>query len=193
MTHRGQNPQYGGGGEAWCSPTSLSMVLGYYGRLPGAATYTWVPRTYADRFVNHVARLTYDYAYEGNGNWPFNTAYAATRTGYAFVTRLANLRMAERFLRVGIPLVLSIRFGRGQLTGAPIGATAGHLVVLTGFTADGDPIVNDPAASSNATVRRTYDRAQFERAWLRGSAGTAYVVRDGKHPLPARPTGVHNW
>ncbi|RZI80376.1 MAG: peptidase C39 family protein [Microbacterium sp.] len=193
MTHSGQAPQYGGGGEAWCSPTSLSMVLGYYGRLPAASTYTWVPRSYSDRWVNHVARLTYDYAYEGTGNWPFNTAYAATRTGSAFVTRLANLRMAERFIRAGIPLVVSIKFSKGQLSNAPISATAGHLVVLVGFTAAGNPVVNDPAAARNSTVRRTYDRAQFERAWLRGSAGMTYVVRDAKHPLPARPAGVTNW
>lgn len=193
MTHTGQAPQYGGGGEAWCSPTSLAMVLGYYGRLPAASTYTWVPTRYADRWVNHIARLTYDYAYEGTGNWPFNTAYAATRTGTAFVTRLANLRMAERFIRAGIPLVLSIKFAEGQLTNAPISSTAGHLVVLTGFTATGNPIVNDPAAPKNTTVRRTYNRTQFEHAWLRGSAGMTYVIHDQKHPLPARPTGVKNW
>ena len=193
MIHRGQAPQFGGGGEAWCSPTSLSMVLGYYGRLPAASTYTWVPRSYADRWVDHVARLTYDYAYDGTGNWPFNTAYAATRTGSAFVTRLANLRMAERFVRAGIPLVISIRFSRGQLDGAPISATAGHLVVLTGFTAAGDPVVNDPAAAGDASVRRVYDRAQLEQAWLRGSDGMAYVVHDAKHPLPRRPAGVRNW
>jgi hypothetical protein len=192
MIHRGQAQQYGGGGEAWCSPTSLSMVLGYYGRLPAPSTYTWVPRSAADRWVDHVARLTYDYSYDGTGNWPFNTAYAATRTGSAFLTRLANLRMAERFIRAGIPLVLSIEFAKGQLPGAPISSTPGHLVVLTGFTAAGNPIVNDPAASSDAGVRRTYDRAAFERAWLR-SWGTAYVVRDAKHPLPARPAGVKNW
>lgn len=193
MIHDGQDPQYGGGGEAWCSPTSLAMILGYYGRLPAPSTYTWVPSSYADRWVNHVARLTYDYAYDGTGNWPFNTAYAATRTGTAFVTRLTNLRMAERFIRAGIPLALSIRFSRGQLTGAPISATNGHLVVLTGFTAAGDALVNDPAGSSDRAVRRTYDRAQFERAWLGGSAGMAYVVTDAEHPLPARPTGVRNW
>ncbi|RNL66123.1 peptidase C39 family protein [Nocardioides marmoriginsengisoli] len=193
MTHRGQAPQYGGGGEAWCSPTSLAMVLGYFKRLPAASTYTWVPRRYADRFVNHLARLTYDHAYEGTGNWPFNTAYAATRTGNAFVTRLANLRMAERFVRAGIPLTLSIRFARGGLAGAPISSTPGHLLVLTGFTAAGNPIVNDPAAPTNASVRRTYDRAQFERAWLRGSDGMAYVVHDAAHPLPTRPRGVRNW
>ena len=193
MIHRGQNPEYGGGGEAWCSPTSLAMLLGYYGRLPGPASYAWVRRTYPDRWVNQVARMTYDYRYDGTGNWAFNTAVGAGRVGDAFVTRLADLQQAERFLRAGIPLALSIRFSRGQLTGAPISASAGHLVVLAGLTAAGNPIVMDPAASTDSTVRRTYDRAQFERAWLAGSGGTAYVVRDAAHPLPARPAGVRAW
>ena len=42
MVHRGEFSQYGGGGEAWCSPTSTAMVLGYYGRLPSASSYAWV-------------------------------------------------------------------------------------------------------------------------------------------------------
>lgn len=193
MTHTGQNPEYGGGGEAWCSPTSLAMVLGYYGRLPGPSAYAWVRPSYADRWVNHLARLTYDYRYRGTGNWSFNAATAATRVSDAFVTRLEGLHTAERFVRAGIPLVVSIRFGRGQLDGAPISSTAGHLLVLSGFTAAGNPIVMDPAAPSNATVRRTYDRAQFERAWLGGSGGMAYVIRDAAHPLPPRPAGVRAW
>jgi Peptidase_C39 like family len=193
MIHRGQDPEYGGGGEAWCSPTSLAMVLGYYGRLPGPASYSWVSSSYADRWVNQVARLTYDYRYQGTGNWPFNTAVAARRLTDAFVTRLSSLRMAERFVRAGIPLVVSIRFSRGQLAGAPISATAGHLVVLSGFTSTGNPVVMDPAAASDASVRHTYDRAQFERAWLGGSGGMAYVLRDAAHPLPARPSGVRAW
>jgi hypothetical protein len=169
------------------------MVLGYYGRLPGPASYAWVDRQYADRWVNQVARLTYDYRYRGTGNWPFNTAVGAGRVGDAFVTRLADLQQAERFLRAGIPLIVSIRFSRGELTGAPISASAGHLLVLSGLTADGNPIVMDPAAPSDSTVRRTYDRAQFERAWLRGSGGMAYVLRDSAHPLPPRPAGVRAW
>ena len=36
MIHRGQSPQYGGGGEAWCSPTSLSMLLRFWGAEPVA-------------------------------------------------------------------------------------------------------------------------------------------------------------
>lgn len=184
MVHRGEYPQYGGGGQAWCSPTSLSMILGYYGALPAPSTYAWVKSSYRDRFVDHVARAVYDHGYRGAGNWAFNTAYAAQRTGGAFVTRLASLRDAERFVASGIPLAASITFSRGQLTGAPISSTNGHLVVITGFTARGDVVVNDPAASSNGGVRRVYQRAQFERVWQRGSRGTVYVVHDAAHPLP---------
>ncbi len=192
MIHRGQYPQWGGGGEAWCSPTALSMILGYYRALPSAASYSWVNSGYADRWVDHVARATYDYGYQGTGNWAFNTAYAATRTTEAFVTRLGDLREAERFIAAGIPLAASITFGRGQLSGAPIGASAGHLVVIAGFTGAGDVVVNDPAASSNGGVRRVYDRGEFERAWQRKSNGTVYVVRDAAHPLPSRGSN-RNW
>ncbi|HET7682161.1 MAG TPA: peptidase C39 family protein [Marmoricola sp.] len=193
MIHEGQNPQYGGGGEAWCSPTSLAMVLSWFGKRPPSTSYSWVPSTWQDRFVNHVARLTYDYRYEGTGNWPFNTGLASSWIGDSFVTRLPDLRTAERFVRAGIPVIASVAFGRGELTGAPISATNGHLLVIVGFTARGNVIVNDPAAPTNAGVRRTYDRAQFERAWLDGSGGLSYVLHDREHPLPKRPAGVRAW
>ena len=84
--------------------SSLAMILGYYGRLPARSEYAWVRSSYPDRWVDHVARQTYDTRYEGTGNWPFNTAYGADRVGDGFVTRLTDLRDAERFVRAGIPL-----------------------------------------------------------------------------------------
>ena len=184
MVHEGDYPQWNGGGEAWCSPTSTSMVLGYYKKLPAKTSYSWVPTGHVDPWVDYAARMTFDYDYDGTGNWPFNTAYAAPRVGKAFVTRLRSLREAERFIAAGIPVVASISFGAGELDGAPISSTAGHLLVIVGFTADGDPIVNDPASHTRAGVRRTYDRGQLERAWLGGSGGVVYVVHDAAHPLP---------
>ncbi|GGF52080.1 membrane protein [Marmoricola endophyticus] len=184
MTHRGEYPQYGNGGEAWCSPTSVAMLLGYYKRLPPASSYAWVAAGDADRYVDGVARMTYDYAYQGTGNWPFNTAVAATYAGDAFVTRLTSLRDVEQLVHAGIPVAISVSFGKGELSGAPISASNGHLVVVSGFTAAGNPVVNDPAGPSNGSVRRTYDRGQLERAWMGHSYGTAYIVRDAAHPLP---------
>lgn len=196
MTHEGHWRKYGGGGEAWCSPTSLAMVLGYYDALPRRRTTAWAG-DHPDRVVDHVARMTYDYGYQGTGNWSFNTAYAATRVHDAFVTRFRSLRGVERFVAAGIPVTVSVTFGRGQLDGAPISSTNGHLLVVVGFTSRGDVVVNDPAASRNEGVRRTYARGQLEDAWLKrgssgGSGGIGYVVRDRAHPLPDRD-GARNW
>jgi hypothetical protein len=196
MVHQGHYPAYGGGGEAWCSPTSTAMVLGYYGAQPTADETAWAGG-HADRVVDHVARMTFDYRYDGTGNWPFNTAYAATRTHKAFVTRFGSLRGVERLVKAGVPVITSLTFGPGQLSGAPISSTNGHLLVVVGFTAEGDVVVNDPAASTNASVRRTYDRGQFENAWLKrgpagGSGGIGYVIHDKAHPLPAG-AGAASW
>lgn len=191
MIHQGHYPQYDAGGEAWCSPTSVSMVLGGLGRLPAPREYSWVPARHPDRWVDHAARSHYDYAYEGAGNWSFSAAYAATHADTAFVTRLRNLREAERFIKAGIPLVASVKFGKGELTGAPISSTAGHLMVIVGFTAAGDVIVNDPAAWRNGGVVRTYDRGQFENAWIPKSGGLVYVIRNHDQALP--PTRTKNW
>lgn len=199
MVHQGHYPQWGGGGQAWCSPTSLAMVLGYYRALPPRSRTAWVGDEPA-RVVDHLARMTYDYGYRGTGNWPFNTAYAATRVEEAFVTRFTSLRDAERFIAAGIPVIASITFGSDELRGTPIGATDGHLLVVVGFTDTGDVVVNDPAADprQGESVRRVYDRGQFEDVWLRrgtsagGSGGLVYVVRDADHPLPARG-GATSW
>ncbi|MET1039185.1 MAG: peptidase C39 family protein [Aeromicrobium sp.] len=183
MIHKGEFPQWGGGGEAWCSPTSTSMIMRYFGKGPKKADYSW--SRYADSFVDHAARYTYDHQYKGTGNWPFNTAYAANYSLDTFVTRLDSLREAEAYVQAGIPLVASVAFGRGELTGAPISSTPGHLLVIRGFTRSGQVIANDPAGSNNSNVRRVYSRAQFEKAWLKGSGGVVYVIRPTSVPLPA--------
>ncbi|MGQ0836956.1 peptidase C39 family protein [Actinokineospora sp.] len=194
-THVGEYPQYGGGGEAWCSPTSTEMVVEYWGRRPSAADLAWVDPAYADPSVDHAARYTYDRDYDGTGNWPFNTAYAATLGLSGHVTRLGSLTELERYIARGIPVITSQSFHAEELDGAGYG-TAGHLMVVIGFTADGDVIANDPASSGNAAVRRVYDRAQFENIWLRtkrytasgsvagGSGGVAYVITPPHWRLP---------
>ncbi|KRF02699.1 hypothetical protein ASG88_04860 [Nocardioides sp. Soil777] len=175
MTHSGHYPQWGGGGEAWCSPTSTAMVLGHYSLQPGP--FPAVTAGHADPQVDHTARLVYDHRYGGTGNWAFNTAYAATlTTGDAYVTRLRNLREAEDFIVAGVPLVISVAFGARQLTGAPISSSNGHLLVVVGFEADGDVVVNDPAGATNGAVRRVYDRDQLEDIWINASGGTTYVI-----------------
>ena len=193
--HAREYPQWGGGGEVWCSPTSTEMVVEFWGRGPSPDDLGWVDPSFADPSVDHAARATYDLAYHGTGNWPFNAAYAARFGLDAFVTQLRSLTEAEQFVRAGIPLVASIASRPGELDGFLFsGGTNGHLVVIAGFDGAGNPIVNDPAAWSDASVRRTYDRAQFERVWLRGSGGTVYVIYPPEVPLPPPPAdAAANW
>jgi hypothetical protein len=192
MIHTGEYPQYDNGGEAWCSPTTMAMLIGRWDAGPTPREYAWVNDSYAQPWVDHAARNTFDYSYDGAGNWPFSTAYAGKQDLDSFVTRLRSLREAERFVRAGIPLGVSVTFGRGELSGSPISSTAGHVLVVRGFTAEGDVIVNDPAAPSKSSVRRVYDRAQFERAWLPTSGGLTYVVHPAGVALPRR-TAQSSW
>jgi hypothetical protein len=193
--HTGQYPQYGGGGEAWCSPTSTQMVVEYWGKKPSKNDLAWVDPTYADPNVDHAARFTYDHDYDGTGNWPFNTAYASTYGLNGHITRLSSLTDIERFIKAGIPVITSQSFMASELDGAGYG-TAGHLMVIIGFTATGDVIANDPASSSNDAVRNVYKRDQFANIWLRtkrvnssggisgGPGGVAYIIAPPGKRLP---------
>jgi hypothetical protein len=189
MIHSGEYPRWNGGGEAWCSPTSTAMVVAYWHRGPTPAQYAWVKDSYRQPWVDYAARYTYASGYDGTGDWPFNTAYAARFGLDAFVTRLRSLRQAELFIKAGIPLVASISFGPGELDGAPINSTDGHLVVIRGLTDSGRVIVNDPAASSAKGVRRVYKRGQFEKAWIGATGGVVYVIHPESRPLPASGPG----
>ncbi|MEU6284354.1 peptidase C39 family protein [Streptomyces sp. NPDC047028] len=194
-THKGQYPQYDGGGEAWCSPTSSQMIIEYWGGRLTPEQLSWVDPSYADPQVDNAARFTYDYQYEGCGNWPFNAAYAATYEGVqGVVTRLGSLTDLETLIAAGIPAITSQSFLSTELTGAGYG-TSGHLMTVIGFTADGDVIANDPASPGDQAVRRVYLRREFENIWLRtkrynasgkvasGTGGVCYLYFPA-HPSP---------
>ncbi|MET8117981.1 peptidase C39 family protein [Micromonospora sp. NPDC005189] len=189
--HAGQYPQWGGGGDSWCSPTCTSMVLAYWGAEPAPERYAWVEPSGPRPVVVHAARHCYDHAYAGAGNWPFNTAYAGLHGVDAFVTRLRSLAEAEAFIAAGIPLIVSAAFRADEVPGLAYD-TGGHLMVLVGFTTDGDPVLNDPYAPDDDTVRRTVPRQRFEAVWQRGSGGVAYVLRPPSVPLPPPPAQA-NW
>jgi hypothetical protein len=196
QVHRGEYPQWGSGGEAWCSPTATTMLLQRWGLGPTASEYAWVDPGYPDRAVDHAVRHVFDHAYGGTGNWSFNTAYAGRYGAEAFVTRLRSLDEAELFLAAGIPLVASVSFQRGELDGAGYD-TDGHLLAVVGFDGEGRVICNDPAShelASNDEVRTVYDRHQFERVWQQASGGLVYVIHPVDVPLPAPAVAEEpNW
>jgi hypothetical protein len=189
--HAGGERRWGGGGDSWCSPTCVAMVLDFWGAGPTPDRYAWVDPPGPRPQVVHAARGCYDHAYAGAGNWPFNTAWAGLHGVDAFVTRLRGLAEAELFVAAGVPLVVSARFRQGQVPGLDYD-TNGHLMVLVGFTDTGDPVLNDPYAPDDDAVRRSVDRDRFEAAWQDGSGGITYVIRPGSVPLPP-PPDPPNW
>jgi hypothetical protein len=67
-------------------------------------------------------------------------------------------------------------------------------MVIIGFTADGDPILNDPASNSNDAVRNVYTRRNFERVWQDSTDGIVYIYHPAGVTLPNHPAGVtRNW
>ena len=157
---------YPDGGSVWCSPTSTSMVLSFLDNYEGDCA----PRVHAA--VDGV----FDWVYEGHGNWPFNTAYAATFGYEGYIARLTSLVKVEEYVAAGVPVIMSVAWGKGELTNSGVDSTNGHLLVLVGFDAAGNLIVNDPASPTNEAVRRTYLRSEFEPLWLQSSGGTVYLI-----------------
>lgn len=191
--HKGHYPKWDNGGEAWCSPTSTAMVVKYWHTGPHGHDLDWVDPP-ADAEVDFAARNVFDYAYDGAGNWPFNTAYAGRYGLHGIVTRLRSFTELEELIRVGIPVIISVSFAKEDLDGAGYG-TNGHLMVVVGFTKDGDVVVNDPASHlipDNDKVRTTYRCDQLENTWVPHSGGTAYVIAPRSLPRPP-VSGEPNW
>lgn len=143
-----------------CSPTSLAMVLEFWG---------------AKKTTDAVALAVRDRTSQLFGNWPANAAFAAAQGLDARVARLESLADVENEVGAGRPVVVSVTFAEGELPGSPMKKTNGHLLVVSGFTPEGDVIVDDPAGKRDQ-VRRVYPRAAFHKAWRVNKRGLAYLI-----------------
>jgi hypothetical protein len=166
---------YADGGDAWCSPTSLAMVLAYWHERTGWPQLARFPDPQS--VPSLVVPGVFDPVYDGAGNWSFNVAYAASWGLRAYVARLRGPGDLAAWLRAGVPLIGSVAWREGELDNAPIARSAGHLTVVVGLTADGDVIVNEPRCEvqPGASIRRVYRRDQFLRAWEH-SGRAVYLV-----------------
>jgi uncharacterized protein YvpB len=155
-----------------CSATSVAMILNYYGThiLPEESAWG-----------------VYDYNYNGFGNWPFNTAYAAS-FGYRAYVEYSTIEGLKREIYYGHPVAVSVAYKNSVnvkadlpvVDGAPIESTYGHLIVVCGFTNENGTeyiIVNDPSAANDEGVRVKYKLDQFEAAWAK-FGNIAYIIHE---------------
>jgi hypothetical protein len=82
---------------------------------------------------------------------------------------------------------MSIAWGRGDLTGAGIESTNGHLLALVGFDANGNPTVNVSVSPDDPSVQKTYLRSELESLWLQASGGTVYLIYSQGATVPVVP------
>jgi len=142
-----------------CSPTCVAMVLAYYG----------VSVAVAD-----LAREIFQPDLDIYGVWPAAVCTAGRHGIAGYLLRFPDWSAAEWCLAQGMPIIASVRYGAGELTGAAVSETLGHLLVLTGH-ADDAVFVNDPAAPTASGVSRRYRLDELRRVWLE-RAGVGYVL-----------------
>jgi len=167
------------GAKIWCSPTSTSMALDFWGRK--------LQREELGMTVPDAAKAVYDSVYKGTGNWPFNTAFAGSFEGIrSYVSRFSDVSELEDWIAAGIPVVTSVSYNRlkGQNRGG-----SGHLIVCVGFAENGDIVVNDPGTKLS-NVRRTFPRDTFRQAWA-DSGNTVYLIYPEAWTIP--PARFGHW
>ena len=134
--------------------------FGHHGRVDATGRGVSLVAFGLGTLVAPFAAANFDHVMTGTLGFAAATAY------------LRDLVHVRRFLAAGIPLALSIAWRQGDLPAAPLPASAGHLVIVRGFTEHGAVLINDPA---QPCVCVDYSREAFERAWL-GHGGVAYLV-----------------
>jgi uncharacterized protein YvpB len=143
-----------------CSPTSVSMVLNYYGKNINPETF---------------AVLAYDPHHQLYGNWPFNVE-AAYLGGLKKTWVESHSGFDEIYDEIadGKPVIISVAYGLNELPNSPIGETSqGHLITVVGFDGPNIIICNDPAGHNVDDGIIRYPRRELESAWLT-HGGVAY-------------------
>ena len=167
LTQKTSRPELSG---RLCSPTSVAMV----------ASWANAPVS-----VETIANAAYDAPHDIYGNWPRNVQAAWEQGVPGKLVRIGTLKDAWRLLAAGVPIVASIKAKPGQLAGAPYSETDGHLIVLRGYDAEGNFLVNDPAAADAQKGQLVYARRDVATVWLTNGRGTAYLFTkpDQQHLL----------
>jgi peptidase C39-like protein len=142
-----------------CSPTCVSMVIDYYGM---------------NSSIQDIAKFSYNKKNDMYGIWPISIWAASIYGLSGYLYKFNDWDEAISLLRKRIPVIASINYKKGELSGAAIDKTPGHLVVLRGVDKN-QVVVNDPASKTLNGVLRRYDFQQFTNIWLKKKA-LGYVL-----------------
>jgi hypothetical protein len=154
-----------------CSPTSVTMVMAYWG---------------LERPVVENALAIYDPESEIFGHWGRAVQRAGALGLDGWVARFRDWDSVKALVARGQPVVASVRYKKGEFPSSVLPQTNGHLIVVRGFTPEGDVIVNDPASRDRGNGA-VYKASELARAWF-DHGGVGYVIARHSSASPgARP------
>ncbi len=137
-----------------CSPTTVSMILKSY-------------QIEVDPLK--FAQDTYDSYYDLFGIWPRVVQNASEYGLKGSVHRFRSWSAAYEVLSNGGRIAMSV--------GPPL--YSGHLMMLAGFTANGTPLVHDPARSNGYAYQ--YSKSDLSRSWFeKGGIGYEFYLADSQ-------------
>jgi len=144
-----------------CSPTSISMVMDYWG---------------IKKATRDMARLIYDPDYKMYGMW-WRGVQGASQYGLeGWVQYFRNWEDVKSWIAVDQPVIACISFDTGMLNGSMTPASDGHVIVIAGFDEKGNPVCNDPAGRDRESGVVTYDSRELAKAWF-DKGGVGYIIR----------------
>ncbi|NKB97676.1 MAG: hypothetical protein GKR90_04125 [Pseudomonadales bacterium] len=149
-----------------CSPTALAMGLNGID---------------VDASWQHLITMCLDPLSRAYGSWPLAIRAANAYGIHGSVEVISEWSTVTKLLDQGVPVVCSINFAKGKLSGAPLQQTGGHLVLLYGYDAE-NAWVLDPAAATVSDVDHRYPIDEFVSAWLH-ERGAAYIFCRNAHSL----------
>ena len=143
-----------------CCPTSVRMVLGYYG---------------ISKSEKEICDLNLDPEYNIWGGWPRSAQTLYTFGFRAYVTQIRSFEEIKSYIARGIPLIMSIRAKKGELPSAPYYENVVHVLVISGLTEDGHVWVEDPYNTDGKMGPRLWTQAEVEKTLI-GTGGVVVIA-----------------
>jgi len=146
-----------------CGPTTVAMILEFHD---------------INVTTRELCEKCYDEKHRAFGLWPRHIQAAADYGLSGWIQRFRSWEAAQELVAQGCPIVASVKMSNCVISNAPDEWSGGHILIIRGFDANGDVLVNDPAWESEEKGVTTYKREELGRAWFdEGGVGCIYRPR----------------
>ncbi len=146
--------------EYVCCPTSISMVLEYYG---------------VQITSREVCDAAFDRDYRLWGSW-WRASQTFSKFGLkSYVVQLRDFDEIKEYISKDIPIIISIKTKGEQLPSSPYKQTPGHILVIVGLDENENVWVNDPYNTDGIRGTRKYTKNEITDVFI-NMGGVAIIA-----------------